>query len=367
MNLALDTFISIDLETTGLEPGIDRITEIGAVKYERGVKTDTFSKLVNPGISIPPDITDLTGIDNEMVKSAPSVEDVISEFGEFLGDMPLIVGQNVQFDISFLKYHLSPKYLAIIDSYYIDTKVMARLVWPGIKSYSLSSLTKFVGIINENAHRALSDAEVTADVYLYELAAIKKFPHNITNFIAGLLFGETARGAVLQSLENFPESLPNVIDYKYYYGDNVIGTTSIETSTEYIPIDTDRINETFDTRFREVLDDYEERPQQLEMAAHAAGAFNRSEILLAEAPTGVGKSLAYLIPALMWSHLNGESVIVSTQTKNLQDQLFNKDIPLIEKALDFKFKAVLLKGRGNYICLFKYYELLNEAIKSYAR
>jgi len=365
VSCSLDTFISVDLETTGLDSEIDRITEIGAVRYVKGVKADSFSMLVNPKISIPDNIISLTGIDNDMVKNAPPIEDAIAEFEKFLDDAPLIVGQNIKFDISFLKRYISLKYLSVIDTYFIDTAVLARLVWPGLKSFSLASLTKFISIDNKDAHRALADAEATAIVYLYELAATRKLPANITNFIAGLLFGETGRGIVLSSIEGMTDNLPSPVDYEYDYGDNVIGSNSIEPMDDYFPIETDRINEIFDNRLREVLDDYEERPQQLEMAAQVAGAFNRSELFLAEAPTGIGKSLAYLVSALMWSYLNSEGVIISTQTKNLQDQLFNKDIPLVKEALRFDFKAVLLKGRGNYLCLFKYYELLREAISSF--
>jgi predicted DnaQ family exonuclease/DinG family helicase len=365
LKLSLDTFICLDLETTGLDPAIDQITEIGAAKYVRGEKAGTFSSLVNPGMPIPPAVVELTAIDDDMVSSAPSIEVAIAELEKFLGDFPLIVGQNVQFDIAFLKKYLSLKFLTIIDSYFVDTAALARSIWPGLPGYGLSSLAKFLEIKFPTRHRALPDAEITSEVYLHELAAIGEFPKNASNFLAGLLFGETARGAVLASIENLPDTLPAPPDYSYDYGDNIIGTKTIERRDDFTSIDIDEVNELFDVRFRKLIDDYEERPQQLEMAARVAEAFNRSEILLAEAPPGIGKSLAYLAPALKWACSNGESVIISTQTKNLQDQLFNKDIPLVKDAFGDDFKAVLLKGRGNYVCLLKYYELVNEAVKSY--
>jgi predicted DnaQ family exonuclease/DinG family helicase len=366
VNLKLDTFICLDIETTGLDPGVDKIIEIGAVKYHKGKKTATFSSLINPGIPIPPDIVELTGIDNKMVSSAPDIEEVIKEFEAFLGKFPLVVGQNVRFDLSFLKHHLSSWYRSIIDVYFIDTSALARLVWPGLKSYGLSHLANFIGLRKKPDHRAYTDAKVTSEVYLYELAALVHFPQKIKNFAAGLMFGQQARGEVLSSLERHSEYLPKPVEYEYDFGDNIIGGSEIEPVDDYRYVDIDDINEIFDNRFRQVLDDYEERPQQLQMAVETAGAFNHSEILLAEAPTGIGKSLAYLVPAILWANTNGEGIIVSTQTKNLQDQLFNKDIPLLMRAIDFKFKAVLLKGRGNYLCLFKYYEFLNEVISSFS-
>lgn len=365
MKFSLDTFYSIDIETTGLDAGIDRIIEIGSVKYIGGRKVDSFSRLINPGIEIPPDITSLTGIDNIMVAEALPIEQVIGELEAFLGDFPLIVGQNVRFDIAFLKNHLSLKYLTDIDRYFLDTAALARLAWPGLKGYGLAYLKEFLHLEAEEAHRALPDAEVTAQVYLYELAAISHLPQKIKNFAAGMLFGIADRGPVLESLAALGDRLPAPIDFDYEYGDNVIGAAEIEPRIDFQDIRVDDINDVFDNHLREIIDDYEERPQQITMAAKVAESFNNAEVLLAEAPTGIGKSLAYLVPALLWSHQNGDGVIISTQTRNLQDQLFNKDIPLVQKAVDFDFKAVLLKGRGNYLCLLKYYELLNEAINSY--
>jgi len=101
------------------------------------------------------------------------------------------------------------------------------------------------------------------------------------------------------------------------------------------------------------LKNYEHRPQQVEMIEQVAESFNESKIGLIEAGTGVGKSLAYLIPAIFWSTKNRERCVVSTRTINLQEQLIHKDIPFLKKILGIEFKAVLVKGRGNYVCLRK--------------
>ena len=98
---------------------------------------------------------------------------------------------------------------------------------------------------------------------------------------------------------------------------------------------------------------YEYRPQQLEMIKKVSEAFNQEKIAVIEAGTGVGKSLAYLIPAINWATQNNERCVVSTNTINLQEQLIKKDIPFLKKALGIDFNSVLVKGRGNYICLRK--------------
>ncbi|MBX7150870.1 DEAD/DEAH box helicase family protein [bacterium] len=111
------------------------------------------------------------------------------------------------------------------------------------------------------------------------------------------------------------------------------------------------------------FDAYEEREEQIRLALEINEAFNQSNFILAEAGTGTGKSLAYLVPAALWTAKNklfGESAVVSTHTKNLQDQLFYKDIPLLNQILPVNFRAVLLKGRSNYLCMKKWKEILND-------
>ena len=102
-------------------------------------------------------------------------------------------------------------------------------------------------------------------------------------------------------------------------------------------------------RFR----DYQHRPAQERMAKAVAETFNHSRVALIEAATGTGKSLAYLIPAILWAVRNRQRVVVSTNTINLQEQLIHKDIPLLQQVLDREFNAVLVKGRSNYLCLDK--------------
>jgi ATP-dependent DNA helicase DinG len=98
---------------------------------------------------------------------------------------------------------------------------------------------------------------------------------------------------------------------------------------------------------------YEYRPQQGDMMEAVARAFNREGISLVEAGTGTGKTMAYLLPAIRWAESNGERVVISTHTINLQEQLMHKDIPFLQRSLGRKFKAVLVMGRGNYACLRK--------------
>ncbi|MDR2768356.1 MAG: ATP-dependent DNA helicase DinG [Treponema sp.] len=109
------------------------------------------------------------------------------------------------------------------------------------------------------------------------------------------------------------------------------------------------------------LGSYERRDAQLDLVRFIAGAFNHDLVAAAEAGTGVGKSFAYLLPAAEFSEKTGERVIISTATITLQTQLYNKDIPLIEEALERELNAVLVKGRGNYLCLRRLEDAVSEA------
>ncbi len=136
-----------------------------------------------------------------------------------------------------------------------------------------------------------------------------------------------------------------------------------ETVAERIvPLNTDEIKSHLEPggSLSGIFEKYEVRPSQIEMLCDVADAINNEEIIIAEAGTGVGKSLAYLIPAFQWVINNNDRIVISTGTINLQHQLIEKDIPLVRKMLKTDKKAALVKGRGNYVCMRKYLEKLNE-------
>ena len=108
-----------------------------------------------------------------------------------------------------------------------------------------------------------------------------------------------------------------------------------------------------DGRLSESLENYEERSQQREMAEKVFDAFKHSHIALIEAGTGIGKSIAYLAPALYFAHKEKEKTVISTYTISLQEQLIHKDIPFLTNALGIEIHAVLVKGMNNYLCLRK--------------
>lgn len=155
-----DSYIVTDLETTGLSPERDKIIEIAAVRITDGKPDGTFSTLVNPKRHIGSEITSLTGISDSMVKSAPTISEAMPEFLRFIGDTPLLGHNLIRFDMGFLQN------CAAVYNDCIDTLVLARHIKANFTGFSLEALCSYYGIVNDNAHRALSDCLATHEVYV---------------------------------------------------------------------------------------------------------------------------------------------------------------------------------------------------------
>jgi DNA polymerase-3 subunit epsilon len=150
-------FIAFDLETTGTRPQQDMIVEVGAVLFDGSRSVKTFGSLVDPGIPIPPDASAVNGITDEMVQGKPGILDVIKDFTEFCGDLPL-VAHNAPFDFKFLledvKAHRSVAPSGIV----LDTLPLARKVFPGLPNYKLWTLVRHFQFPSGTFHRAEEDS-----------------------------------------------------------------------------------------------------------------------------------------------------------------------------------------------------------------
>lgn len=150
------SYVAVDLETTGLNPKTDKIIEIGAVRIEAGVETGTFQTMVNPRRKLDERIIQLTGIVDLMVEDAPGIGDILDEFLEFCGELPLL-GHHVIFDYSFLKRAVV-NHGATFDRAGIDTLKLCRDLMPMEAKKSLEAACAYFGIERQGAHRALGDA-----------------------------------------------------------------------------------------------------------------------------------------------------------------------------------------------------------------
>ena len=160
-----DTYVAVDVETTGLSPKTDRIIEIGAVKVENGVVTDCFSQLINPKRHVGEFVEQLTGITDVMLRDAPPIGQVLPEFLDFCGAYPL-VGHNILFDYGFLKRNVVNAG-GSFERLGVDTLALIRVLMPELPKKSLSYVCRCLSIETGTSHRAKDDARAAANLYEY--------------------------------------------------------------------------------------------------------------------------------------------------------------------------------------------------------
>jgi ATP-dependent DNA helicase DinG len=335
--------VAIDLETTGLDPAQDAIIEIGAVRMVEGKVVEEFSTLVNPNRPIPPLVTQLTGIQAEDVADAPPIQTVLPRLRAFAGSLPWMA-HNISFDAAFLN-----RQGLMQNNLKIDTYELASVLLPKAARYNLTALTQMIGFDIEAAHRALYDARASAYLYWMLWQKALDLPYATLREIVEASQDLTwdARPVFEAALrEKSPDGTASPRSNELF-GAPAAPANALQPSGT-----TQNLKAGSPTEMLESLasSGYEARSQQITMAEAIASAFNSSEHLLVEAGTGTGKSLAYLIPAIQWATSNGQRVVISTNTINLQEQLLNKDIPALQQALNISFTAALLKGRTNYLC-----------------
>lgn len=343
--------VAVDLETTGLDPARDEIIEIGAVRLVDGEIVEEYSTLVNPGRAIPAPITHLTGIRSEDVLDAPGIQTVLPQLKSFVGRAPLL-GHNITFDTSFLYRHgilrANPR---------IDTYELASVLLPRAPRYSLTSLSAIIGVDIEAAHRAVYDARATARLYWLLWQKLLELPYDTLREINEAAQDLTwdARVPMEAALQERAGEATNTAQpppAREFFHPDPIQYKPLRRHEEREAVNLTEITEILgeDGPFAQVMPGFDYRPQQVTMALSVADAFNSAEHQFIEAGTGTGKSLAYLVPALLWSLQNGERVVVSTNTINLQEQLILKDIPGLGFVLNKPFNAAIMKGRANYLC-----------------
>lgn len=166
------TYVVFDLETTGFSPISNRIIEIGAVKVVGGAITDRFSTFVNPEVPIPYEIEKVTNINDSMVLDAPKIEQVLPEFAAFC-EGAVMVAHNAGFDMSFFKENCRRQGLAA-DHTYLDTVGLARALFSELSKFTLDAICKKLNISLEGHHRAVNDAEATAEVFLRFLSLCRE-------------------------------------------------------------------------------------------------------------------------------------------------------------------------------------------------
>ncbi|MDO5576642.1 MAG: exonuclease domain-containing protein, partial [Fibrobacter sp.] len=346
-------FVALDVETTGLDFKRDRIIEIGAIRYINGAFEEEFSTFINAGVDIPQHITDLTGINNSQIAFAPSFGDIADKLLEFIGDKPLC-GHQIEFDQTFLNEELKRISKPLLTVQLLDTALLSRILLQHIPRFSLKAVSEYLDVTLNNAHRALHDAKASGEVAVHLVPKLAELPEHIRQTMAACSPGSLFKKLVLDSLGHLRPSVKiGVQNSGKQFGKFLV-------PDKYTPLEKEFINEIFDDNglLKKKFEQFKPRESQKKMAQEITDTFNTQSIFIAEAGTGIGKTLAYLIPSAFWAIKNRCRVLVSTRTRNLQDQLVSKDLPLVEKLSDNKLKYSVLKGRSNYICINRWRKLL---------
>tara|TARA_Y100000817_G_scaffold69643_1_gene53034 strand:- start:3513 stop:6257 length:2745 start_codon:yes stop_codon:yes gene_type:complete len=360
-------FVSIDLETTGFDHQMDKIIEVGAVKFKNNKVLEKLSILVNPKQIISDEISELTGINQIELDSAKEWAEVKDEVVNFIGNYP-IIGHNVNFENNFLREND----VKITDSY--DTLSLARILLPNLPEYNLSGISKHLKFNHENPHRALSDSLVTMDLFNILINTLFNLEKNTIEILYHLskknkssIFKLIQEEIDPKTISNFSKSFS--IDP---YSKKIDKNFQLEQLENYLPENyslQDEINKIYDNseELKNIFPKYEYREEQKVMSDVVSKSIIEDEEIIIEAGTGVGKSFAYLLPSLISIVKSNKKIVISTNTIPLQEQILNKDLETVKLILsNFGYetkniKSFSLKGRSNYICIHKIFSVVENS------
>ncbi len=353
-------YISCDLETTGINPEKDKIIEIAMLRVVEGEVVETFSTLINPRCRVPLKIKRLTGIEDQELDQSPTLDQVMPKLQNFMIPLPL-VGHNIEFDRSFLEAHLGP----LPFTYCLDTLELARLVIPNASGHSLARLASQLGLAARKNHRALDDALTAVKLFNALLHKLESLQLDVLLKLLPLL--KHARTPWAKIIEDTIKKRIKDLNDIQVSGKFPLKEPAPVPKASRILLNNQDDEDNYsvekllgpESPLAKKLPGYEYRAEQVKMAAAVSKTLAEKKILLVEAGTGTGKSLAYLLPALVWSLRNGQQAVVATNTINLQEQLWHKDIPLLQKLVDLPVRASILKGRANYLCLRRFFHLVD--------
>lgn len=337
-NTALPKYVvGIDVETTSLDPTTGDIIDVAAIRYDvaTGKEVDRFEQLTKPNQPLSSEIVSLTGITYDMVRDQPSFAEIKDSLRTFIGTDTLFA-HNASFDLGYLGGHG-----VTLENPMWDTFPLAALTWPEMPSYNLGFLAKEWGITSTVEHRAAADVEMTWHL-IHKMREDLHVSKDLFSKIETILTKATLSHYIplfsvittpdtsklpLDNTEKKPISKPEHVSWP-------LSVTEI-----FAP------NGVLESAFLS----YESRPEQLRMAQTIEKWLAEDTTGLIEAGTGVGKTFAYLAPVLL-NPSQKWPVIISTYTKQLQDQLISHDLPRLLGVLGQKHTTAVLKGRRNYLC-----------------
>lgn len=345
--------VALDLETTWVDPKNDAIIEFAGVKFDE--KTfeviEVFSTLINPWIPIPEIVSNITDIFDKDVKDAPLFDDEMrKKITQFIGKNP-ILWHNTPFDRDFLISH----HVDVEDNIILDTFELANMCFPYERSLNLWNLCETFGITLTWAHRALNDTYATIELFKYITKFVKKLKKSQKQILSSILTTCNQPSFLMYRdllwLQDFyisqEKCTQNILSYSWkYIPKQKASASSLE------------LDKKDPTEFFAFLPNTEIRENQMSMTQRVKDAFFGNKKILIEAPTWVGKTFAYMIPALQKTLTFWEKVVITTHTKALQDQIFYKDLEFLKTHLPYEFFYAKLKWKKNYLSITRYIWIL---------
>lgn len=373
--------VVLDTETTGISFHHDELTQIAAARYECGVIEEWFVTFVNPGKSIPSDVARLTNIHDDDVCDAPSPSEALEKLTAFIGDAK-IVAHNIDFDRTFTTRH--PEGYPLLNNTWIDSLDLARVALPRLKSHRLIDLVKAFGA-PLSTHRADADVEATCAIYRVLLAGVWAMPTPLIREISQMATqDEWSTQVVFEQIANMKEidvsretfslkSLRRARLTESRYESKTDADSLVSNVDAGLELESLKSIETAFSKEGIVgllYDNFEPRFEQMEMAKAVQNAINTSTNLVVEAGTGVGKSMAYLVPEALMAQKNNITVGVATKTNALLDQLLYHELPALSEALlehgvsERPLTYAALKGFSHYPCLRRVEKLVAETAQT---
>ena len=345
----------VDLETTGYDAERDRTIEIAAAIMRGPEVVDTFSALVDPLMPVPTEITKLTGITDDMLVGQPAAESAVRRLVEFVGARD-IVAHNAAFDRAFVE-RVAGRHA--LPGAWLDSLQVVRVGLPRLRSHRLGDLVDAFGVaVDGPSHRALPDVLGLAAVWRIALCGLADLPPGLLRRIADLArdtpwavrpvlahVAAAERAAVFDLKECRRRRVAADKGEPLHDADDIACTcpNAEEVLAEFSEAGI----------AGRMYEGFESRAEQLEMAGAVLGAFETHTHAAIEAGTGVGKSIAYLVPAALFATENRVGVGVATKTNALMDQLVYHELPRLNQALGGDLRYVALKGYDHYPCLRK--------------
>lgn len=356
MGAAAD-FVAFDLETTGLSPKSDRVIEIGAVRFGADMAAvDRLELLVDPGMPVPLAVQRLTGLSDRDLLGSPSPQEAMAQFADFCEGARLVAHGGV-FDMAFCSALVPQAFGA--NRPVFDTLDLARILLPLAVSHSLPLLSVQLDIAHDRPHRALSDAETTWQLFRHLADLAERMP-----------------ATLLDSLRRVAAEAPGPLS-DFFTGVVQTGAAAASPSVPAAAAQPAGGNGALapplpDGPLPEVvaellgpsgplagrMDGYEYRDAQVQMARAVAQTLDRGGRLMVEAGTGVGKSLAYLLPLALHAKRTKSRAVVATHTVTLQEQLADKDLRTLRGFLPGAPETAVLKGRQHYVSLRRWERFL---------